>query len=67
MIKDWSEIYKRYPGMWVAIDANDEETVIAADLDARKAYAQSVQIGKPAILHRVPEEVIDFVGYEVCV
>ena len=54
--------------MWVAIDASDEETwVIAADFDARKAYAQSVEIGKPAILHRVPEEVIDFVGYEVCV
>ena len=55
MTKDWSTIYKTYPGMWVAIDATDEETVLAADVDARKAYAQSQQLGKQAILHRVPE------------
>jgi hypothetical protein len=65
MMKDWSGIYKKYPGMWVAIDAEDEETVVAADRDARKAYAASMAQGKTAILHRVPEEVFDFVGYEV--
>ena len=63
--KDWSEIYRKYPGQWVAIDADDEVTVVAADIDARKAYAESKRIGKRAILHRVPEEVIDFVGYEI--
>jgi hypothetical protein len=65
MTKDWSGIYKKYPGMWVAIDAEDEETVVAADHDARKAYTASLTQGKTAILHRVPEEVIDFVGCEV--
>ena len=62
---DWTEIYKRYPGKWVASDAEDEETVVAADTDARKAYAESKRLGRRAILHRVPEEVVDFVGYEV--
>lgn len=65
MAKDWTHIYKKYPGMWVALDANDEETVIAADIDASKAYAQSTGKGKEAILHRVPEEVVTFAGYEV--
>jgi hypothetical protein len=66
MTKDWSSIYKKYPGMWVAIDAMDERTVLGADVDARKAYAQGQQMGKHVILHRVPEEVIDFAGYEIC-
>jgi len=62
---DWTEIYKKYPGKWVAIDAEDERTVVAADTDAKKAYAESIRLGKCGILHRVPEEVIDFAGYEI--
>ena len=65
MAIDWTEIYKNYPGKWVAIDADDEITVIAADADAKKVYAESAKKGKKGILHRVPEEVIDFAGYEV--
>ena len=62
---DWTDIYSRYAGKWVAIDSNDEQTVVAADSDAKKAYEESLRAGKHAILHRVPEEVIDFAGYEV--
>ena len=61
-MKDWTSIYQKYPGKWVAIDAEDEVTVVAADADARKAYAESKRLGKRAILHRVPKEVIDFVS-----
>ena len=64
-MKDWTPIYQKYPGQWVAIDAEDEVTVVAADVDAHKAYAESKRLGKRAILHKVPEEVMDFVGYEV--
>jgi len=64
-VTDWTNIYKKYAGKWVAIDAEDEQTVIAADTDAKKAYAESTRKGKRAILHRVPEEVMDFAGYEV--
>jgi len=62
---NWMEIYRRYPGKWVAIDAEDEETVVAADSDARRAYAEGERSGKRTILHRVPENVIDLVGYEI--
>lgn len=65
MAIDWTEMYKKYAGKWVAIDFEDEVTVVAADVDAKKAYAESAKRGKRAILHRIPEEVIDFVGYEV--
>jgi hypothetical protein len=65
MTKDWTNIYKKYPGKWVALDARDEVTVIAVNADARKVYAESMKYGKEAILHRVPEEVTIFAGYEV--
>ena len=58
-------MYEKYAGKWVAIDAADEVTVIAADVDAKKAHAEGTKHGRRAILHRVPEEVIDFAGYEV--
>ena len=62
---NWTEIYRRYPGKWVAIDAEDEETVVSADVDARRAYAEGERSGKRTILHRVPESVIDLIGYEI--
>lgn len=65
MTIDWTEIYKKYPGKWVAIDPDDQTTVVAADTDAKRAHAESQKKGKEGILHRVPEEVIDFAGYEV--
>jgi hypothetical protein len=63
--KDWRHIYRKYPGKWVALDAQDELTVISASDDARTAYAESARQGKRAILHRVPEKIVDFIGYEV--
>lgn len=65
MTTDWTKIYKKYAGKWVAIDPSDDTTVLAADADAGKAYAKGTRGGRRAILHRVPEEVINFVGYEV--
>ena len=62
MTIDWTDIYKKYAGKWVAIDPDDQTKVIAADVDARKAYEASIKFGKEGILHRVPEEVVDFVG-----
>ena len=62
---DWTEMYREYKGKWVAIDSEDERTVVTAGEDAKKVYAESQRAGKRAILHRVPEEVIDFAGYEV--
>ena len=63
---DWRDIYQRFPGKWVALDLEDQHTVLAADVDANKVYAQALQQGRRIVLHRVPEAVIDFVGYEIC-
>lgn len=36
MAKDWTNIYKKYKGLWVAL-AEDEETVLGAGKTAREA------------------------------
>lgn len=45
MTKDWTKIYKRYKGFWVALD-NDEKTVLGSGKTAREALerAQKKQI-----------------------
>ena len=62
-MKDWTQICEQYRGMWVAID-DDEETVVAADRKLDQAIALKKALGKPnAALFRVPDEIVDFVGY----
>ena len=48
---DWTGIYKRYAGQWVAIDAEDELTVVAANGDACRPWRVigRVRLG-PAVL-----------------
>ena len=60
---DWTDMYQRYKGQWVAIDARDETTVVAAGSDARQVFEESQRSGTRAILHRIPEKIVDFVGY----
>ncbi|MDP3771749.1 MAG: DUF5678 domain-containing protein [bacterium] len=38
MAKDWTTIYKKYKGLWVAL-AEDEETVLGTGKTAREALA----------------------------
>lgn len=50
-------LYKKYPGQWVALD-NDEKTVFAAAKTAKKALEGSKKTGhKNPILYRVPSEI----------
>ncbi len=64
MMKDWSDICAEYRGLWVAI-ADDEETVVAAGKDVPSVLALSAERGNSdPILFRVPDEIVDFVGYE---
>lgn len=59
---DWSELYKTYRGLWVAL-AEDEKTVLSASHDAKKAYQEALRKGvKVPILVNVPLENIGYVG-----
>ena len=62
MAIDWTKIYKKYKGYWVALK-DDEKTVIASGKTAREAWEKAKKEGyeKP-ILFRVPTEIIAYVG-----
>lgn len=59
---NWSGLFKRYAGMWVAL-AEDEETVVAASKDAKVAFEEARKSGlKVPIMLKVPEESILYIG-----
>lgn len=62
MAIDWTKIYKKYKGLWVALEDN-EKTVISAAKTAKEAWkiAQEKGYEKP-ILFRVPTEIKAYVG-----
>lgn len=66
MAIDWSKIYKKYRGLWVALKS-DEKTVIASGKSAKEAWQKAVDSGyKKPILTRMPERLVNFVGnYEI--
>ncbi len=65
MAKDWTEIFERYHGLWLAL-ADDETSVIAAAKTAKEALREAVAKGTPdPLLYRVPDTLDAFVGYEV--
>ncbi len=59
---DWSGIYKKYKGKWVAL-ADDEQTVLASGKTAKETWDKALKKGfqKP-ILMTVPEKLTYFVG-----
>ncbi len=62
MAKDWTEIQKKYKGLWVAL-ADDEETVLGSGKTAREALEQAQKKGHEyPILTRMPEEIVTYVG-----
>ena len=62
MAIDWTKIYDKYQGLWVALQ-DDEYTVIASGKTAKEAWEKALQKGhqKP-IMFRVPTEIIPYVG-----
>lgn len=59
---NWSSLYEKYKGLWVAL-AEDEETVISASKDAKKAYQEALKKGvKVPILLNVPLKNTGYVG-----
>ena len=63
MAKDWTQIFNKYRGLWVALE-DDEETVVASGKTAQEAVVVAKQRGitKP-ILARIPEELVTYVGF----
>ncbi|MDO8407877.1 MAG: DUF5678 domain-containing protein [bacterium] len=62
MAKDWSKLYKKYKGLWVAL-AKDEETVLGVGATAQEALkkAQEKSSQTPFLTH-VPETLNAYVG-----
>lgn len=62
MAKDFSKIYKKYKGLWVAL-SKDEKRVIASGKDAKLVFEEAKKKGsKTPLLFKVPEELIAYVG-----
>jgi hypothetical protein len=62
MAIDWTKIYEKYKGLWIALDEK-EKKVIAFDKEAKKAFEKARKKGvKIPILFKVPSEIIPYVG-----
>jgi hypothetical protein len=66
MAIDWTKIYKKYRGMWVAL-ADDEQTVLGSGTTLQEALQKAQKKGgNDPIVMRVPLEQTSYVGsYEV--
>lgn len=62
MAIDWSQLYRKYKGQWVAL-LDDETTVIGSGKTAKLAQEKAKKKGyeKP-ILTRVPTNLTSYVG-----
>ncbi len=62
MAKDWTKIYQKYKGLWVAL-AKDEETVLAAGKTLKQTLEKARQKGhQHPIMTRMPEKLVAYVG-----
>lgn len=63
MAINWTKIYKKYGGLWVALE-DDEQTVIASGKTAKEAWEKAQKRGyKKPILTHMPQELITYVGH----
>jgi hypothetical protein len=59
---DWTNMYQKYRGLWVALKS-DEKTVVASGKTAKTALLKAKKAGTPnPILHRVPSTLSVYVG-----
>ena len=59
---DWTGIYKKYKGLWVALK-DDEETVISSGKTAKEVWDKAHKKGfTDPILMNVPKKLTYFVG-----
>lgn len=65
MVINWTGIYKKYKGLWVALKS-DEKTVVASGKSAKEAWDNARKKGflKPILTH-MPKKLTPHVGYGV--
>ena len=62
MAKDWTKIWEKYKGLWVALD-EDEETVLGAGKTVREALEEAKKkTDKTPYLTRMPDKLVAYVG-----
>ncbi|HED37044.1 MAG TPA: hypothetical protein ENI76_02185 [Ignavibacteria bacterium] len=62
MSKDWTQLHKKYKGLWVAL-ADDEITVLGAGKTVREAVQQArKKTNKTPFLTLVPKKMVSYVG-----
>ena len=60
---DWTKIFQKYKGQWVALK-DDEKTVVASGKSAKQAWENAQKKGfKKPILTRMPVKIIPYVGF----
>lgn len=60
---DWTKIYKKYKGLWVALK-DDEITVVGSGKTAKEALEDAKKTGyEEPILTHIPKELIGYVGF----
>ena len=65
MAIDWTPIFKKYKGKWVALE-DDEVTVVGVGNTAKEAWEKARKKGHDnPILTNVPKKLITYVGYGV--
>lgn len=63
MAIDWTKIFNKYKGLWVALK-DDEITVVGSGKTAREAVEKAQKKGyKSPILTRIPEKIVTYVGF----
>ncbi len=63
MAKDWTKLYKKYKGLWVAL-AEDEITVLGVGKTVKEAVvAARKKTAKTPFLTRIPENLSAYVGF----
>ncbi|MEK7592430.1 MAG: DUF5678 domain-containing protein [Patescibacteria group bacterium] len=62
MAINWTKIYKKYKGMWIALK-RDEKTVIASADSAKAVYGRAIKNGfENPIISFVPSQITPMVG-----
>lgn len=62
MAKDWTKLYSKYRGLWVAL-ALDEETVLGVGKTLKEAVREAgKKTDKTPFLTRVPEKLTSYAG-----
>ena len=62
MTKDWTKLYKKYKGLWVAL-ADDEMTVLGVGKTVREAVEEAKKkTDKTPFLTRIPKTLAAYVG-----